>query len=149
MNAIELLKKDHQKIKDILESIANSRPTALKTREKLINKLYDLISLHAALEEKLIYPLGMKHTALKNLTREAYEGHKAVEVLLKKALKIETNDESWLAKCIVIKENLEHHLKEEEENMLPALSKILSKDDLADIGKKMLIFKEKHIMQSA
>jgi len=147
MHALEILKKDHQEVKDVLESIVNSSPTAIKTREKLLHKLPALISLHTTIEEKLIYPLGLKDPLLESLTREAYEEHNAVGMLLKKVLKIEVNDEYWIAKCFVIKENLEHHIKEEEENMFPALSKKLSEEDLDHIGKKILKFKEEKIIK--
>ena len=147
MNAIAILKKDHKEIKEVLHSISKSNPTAVKTREKLVKKLHFLIKQHTSIEEKLIYPLGMKDPKLEKITREAYEEHVAVNLLLKKLLKIEVNDENWLAKCTVIKENLEHHIEEEESEFFPALEKFLSKDDLIELGKKILTLKGKFIIE--
>ena len=147
MNAIEILKKDHKEIRETLQMIEKSKPTAIKNREKLIDKLHKLITLHTKIEEKFIYPLGLKDKKLESTTREAYEEHNAVDMLIKKALKVEVTDEYWLAKCTVIKENLEHHIKEEEENMFPALEKILSEIELAALGNKIISFKTIHIIK--
>ncbi|HXH55225.1 MAG TPA: hemerythrin domain-containing protein [Gammaproteobacteria bacterium] len=149
MNAIDILLQDHAEIKKVLKSITESKNTALKSRKTLMTKLSDLIKVHTTLEEKLVYPLTLKNRSLEKLTREAYEEHNAVDMLLKKALKVEVNDPSWLAKFKVIKENLEHHIdKEEEQKMFPALKKILPKQDLEEIGDKMLILKKNLITKS-
>ncbi|HEV2523763.1 MAG TPA: hemerythrin domain-containing protein [Gammaproteobacteria bacterium] len=148
MNAIDILMEDHNEVKKVLLSITESKNTATRSRKTLIEKLSTLIKIHTKLEEKLLYPLSLKDRALEKLTREAYEEHNAVDMLLKKALKVEVNDQSWLAKCTVIRENLEHHIKEEEQKLFPALKKILSKQDLEEIGDKMLILKKGLIAKS-
>jgi hemerythrin-like domain-containing protein len=142
MTAIDILVQDHNEIKKVLKSIAQSKNTAIKSRKALITKLADFIQVHTKLEEKLVYPLSLKNRNLEKLTREAYEEHDAVDMLLKKALKVEVNDPNWLAKCTVIKENLEHHIKEEEQQLFPALKKILSKKELEEIGEEMSVLKQ-------
>lgn len=143
MNAIDILMQDHEQVKKVLQSIMQSKSSAKKSRKELMGKLITLIKIHTRLEEKLIYPLCLKHKPLEPLTREAYEEHSAVDMLLKKALKVEVNDQNWLAKCSVIKENLEHHIEEEEQKLFPALKKILSKGDLEEMGEKILMLKSK------
>ena len=146
MDAIDILKIDHQEVIAVLQSILKTKPTAVKTREKLINKLHFLVKLHTTVEEKLIYPLGLNHPSLEKIIRESFAEHEAVDMLLKKVLKVEVNDENWLAKCNVIKENLEHHIQEEEQNLFPALNKVLSKEQLKEIGSKVLTLKQKQLM---
>jgi hemerythrin-like domain-containing protein len=142
MNALDILMQDHNDVKKLLASITKSKNTALASRKTLITRLSDLIKMHTQLEEKLLYPLSLKEGNLEQLTREAYEEHNAVDMLLKKALKVEVDDKNWLAKCTVIKENLEHHIKEEEQQLFPALKKILSKQELEEIGDRMLVLKK-------
>lgn len=146
MNAIDILKKDHHEVLDVLQSILESKPTAVRTREKLIKKLYSLVKLHSTVEEKLIYPIGLNHPELEKITRESFAEHEAVDILLKKVLKVEVNDENWLAKCNVIKENLEHHIQEEEQTLFPALNKQLSQEDLKDMANKILVLKQKQLV---
>jgi len=148
MNAIEILKKDHQEVMSVLQSILKSKITAVKTREKLINKLYSLVKLHSIVEEKLIYPTGLAHPKLEKITRESLAEHEAVDILFKKILKVEVNDENWLAKCNVIKENLEHHIDEEEKNLFPILNKLLSEEDLKDMGNRILLLKQKQLIEA-
>lgn len=144
MSAIEILKKDHQEVLNTFKLIQKTSHNAKKTREKLINKAYQMILMHSKAEEKLIYPLGLNISPLEQLTREAYEEHATVELLLNKIMNTEVDDESWLAKCSVIKENLNHHIKEEESKMFPALKKNLTTNELKELGKNILDFKIQH-----
>lgn len=148
MNAIEILKKDHQEVMSVLQTILKTKTTAVKTREKLIKKLYSLVKLHSTIEEKLIYPTGLAQAKLEKITRESLAEHEAVDILFKKILKVEVNDENWLAKCNVIKENLEHHIDEEEKNLFPILNKLLSEEDLKDMGNRILLLKQKQLIEA-
>ncbi|MDB6096855.1 MAG: Hemerythrin cation binding domain protein [Francisellaceae bacterium] len=144
MNAIDILKKDHQEVLKIFKTISKTGPKALKKREELLNKVKNMVMLHAKIEEKLIYPLGIEKKSLENLTREAIEEHAAVKLLFARISKVPVDSENWLAKCTVIQENLKHHIEEEEKGMFPSLQKSLSLEELNELGIKILNFKKKH-----
>jgi hypothetical protein len=73
---------------------------------------------------------------VKDEVREAYEEHKQVKALLAAIAEISPDDESYSAKIKVLKEDVEHHVKEEEGEMFPDARKYL-RGKLEDLGAQM------------
>ena len=59
-----------------------------------------------------------------------------------KQIDVETDDDKWKAKFTVMKENVEHHIKDEEEKLFPKAEKLLGADKLGALGVKMADLKE-------
>lgn len=114
MNIFELLKRDHQKVKQILEELSETTSRATKKRQQLLEQLIDELKIHEKIEERIFYPPLKENKNTRQLTLEAYEEHYAVNDMLAKLVKLDPSDERWLAKLTVIKENLSHHIDEEE-----------------------------------
>jgi hemerythrin-like domain-containing protein len=47
------------------------------------------------------------------------------------------DDETWGAKLTVMKENLEHHIEEEEGEMFKKARQVMSEDELSELGDRM------------
>ena len=52
-------------------------------------------------------------------------------------LDMDSSDEQWMAKCSVLKEDIQHHVKEEENELFPQVQKDFSKKRLGDLGRQM------------
>lgn len=137
MDALELLKIDHKKVTKLLEELENTTERAVKTREKLFAELNAELLLHEELEEKLLYPLLKNEDSTKDITLESYQEHHVVDILLKELNEMNVTDEAWPAKLKVLKENLEHHIQEEENKMFPKTKKVINQATLIELGKKM------------
>lgn len=140
MNAIELLKKDHKTVKSLLAKLMDTTERAIKTRSELLEKIRTEVSIHTTLEEKLFYPAfnkaGAKDEA--KMVAEAKEEHRAVEELvLPDLFKTEPGSINFSGRMKVLKELLEHHIEEEEEEMFKDAAKLMSKDQLLELGKQM------------
>lgn len=142
MNILNLLKKDHVIVKKILSDIFNTTARANKKREKLFNYLKKELQDHEEIEENILYPIFKNNNQTKNLILESYEEHHVVDLILSELSKLAVSDESWLAKIKVLKENLYHHIKEEEKSLFPSIEKISGKEKLMELGKKMLEMKK-------
>jgi iron-sulfur cluster repair protein YtfE (RIC family) len=96
-----------------------SRPK--KTRKRSFNQIKGALEVHAAIEEEIFYPAVKKARSeeVKGEVRKAYEEHKQVKALLAAIAEISPYDESYSAKIKVLKEDVEHHVKEEEGEMFP------------------------------
>ena len=117
MNAFALLKADHEKVAGILETIEETTERAVKGRDELFARLKAELDLHAMIEEEILYPALEDTEEAPEITLEAYEEHRVVKQLLSE-LEIEPKDtEEWTAKFSVLKENIEHHVEEEEGEM--------------------------------
>ncbi len=144
MNVIDLLKKDHEKVKTILEALKNTTERSIKTREEKLNILKKEFIIHAQFEEKVFYPSVKAEDEIKNLVLEAYEEHYEVKIMLKELDKLALDDERWKARLTVIKENIEHHIKEEENDLFPKIKKLIPAEKLEEMAEQLKKFKEQH-----
>lgn len=142
MNAFALLKADHQKVAGILETIEGTTERAPKGRSELFERLKEELDLHARIEEEIFYPALEDSEETRDITLEAYEEHRLVKQLLSE-LESEPNDtEEWTAKFTVLKENIEHHVEEEEGEMFKKARAVLSEDEIETLGERLMKVKQ-------
>lgn len=137
MNAIELLKSDHETVAGLMEKIDETTERALKTREELFARLKSELDLHAEIEEQIFYPAIEDAEETRDITLEAYEEHKVVKRLLTELADEPKDTEQWTAKFTVLKENVEHHVEEEEGEMFKKARTVLSKDQIDELGTRL------------
>ena len=142
MNAFTLLKEDHEKVAGLLEKIDGTTERATKGREELFTQLKNELDIHARIEEEILYPVLEEHEETRAISLEAYEEHALVKQLLEELASLPKNDEQWTAKFTVLKENVEHHVKEEEGEMFTKARKVLSKDQIEELGTRLQEAKE-------
>lgn len=144
MNAIEILKADHEKVKTILAQLSESTDRAVKKRTDLLDKLEMEISIHTQLEEQILYPAfkaaGGKDEA--EMYYEAKEEHRTVDSLVLPDLKAtDPTKPEFAGRVKVVKELLEHHIEEEETDMFPHAKKLLGKAKLDELGAQMEVLR--------
>lgn len=137
MDAFTLLKNDHQKVAGLLEKLEGTTERALKTREELFTQLKSELDVHAEIEEKIFYPVLKKADETRDITLEAFEEHRLVKQLLGELAAEAKDDEQWTAKFTVLKENIEHHVEEEEGEMFKKARKVLSKAEIEELGTRL------------
>ena len=142
MNAFTLLKEDHEKVAALLEKIDGTTERATKGREELFTQLKNELDIHARIEEEILYPVLEEHEETRAISLEAYEEHALVKQLLEELASSPKNDEQWTAKFTVLKENVEHHVEEEEGEMFTKARKVLSKDQIEELGTRLQEAKE-------
>lgn len=134
MNAIDLLKSQHREVEKIFELIEKSKSSTEKTA--LMRDVADSLAGHAAIEEQIFYPSVMENET-EDMLREAVEEHLAVKRVIVDLLETSVEDESFDAKVKVLKEQVEHHVKEEEGELFSRVKKDFSADSLEEMGTKM------------
>ena len=137
MNAFTLLKADHKKVAGILEKIDATTERGVKTREELFTQLKTELDIHTRIEETIFYPTLEKADETHDITLEAFEEHKVVKTLLGELESLGKDKEEWTAKFTVLKENIEHHVEEEEGGMFTKARKVLSESEAEDLGSRM------------
>jgi iron-sulfur cluster repair protein YtfE (RIC family) len=147
MDAFTLLKNDHEKVAGILEKIDATTERAAKGREELFTQLKNELDVHARIEEEILYPALEEYEETRDISLEAYEEHALVKQLLEELAAAPKDDETWTAKFTVLKENVEHHVEEEEGEMFTEARKVLSKDEIEELGNRLE--KAKQIQKSA
>ena len=143
MNAFTLLKADHEKVAGILEKLDATTERGVKTREELFTQLKTELDLHTEIEETIFYPALAEHDETRDITLEGIEEHGIVKELLAELETMSKDDEVWTAKMTVLKENIEHHVEEEEGEMFSKARKALTEEEIESLGTRMEAAKKK------
>ncbi|MBD0325812.1 MAG: hemerythrin domain-containing protein, partial [Pyrinomonadaceae bacterium] len=131
------LKKDHEKVSGILEKLDATTERGIKTREELFAQLKNELDIHAQIEEQILYPVLKELKETHEITLEAFEEHAVVKQLLAELEVLSKDDETWGAKLTVLKENVEHHVEEEEDEMFKDARKVLGQEQLEELGARL------------
>ena len=136
MNALELLKQDHEEVKELFEQAEGTDDS--KEQRNIFKQIKKALESHARIEEGIFYPAMEKHAHLKDLVLESYEEHKQIKILLKEMDDLVTGSEKFEPKLRVLQEIVEHHAEEEEEGkMFPQVRKLIDDAALGQLGRKL------------
>lgn len=142
MDAIALLKEDHDRVKKMLADGEETTERAEKTRAEVFAKLKEDMLIHERIEEEIFYPALKSHPKAKEIVLEGYEEHHVVDEIMGELEATDVTDETWGAKFKVMKENIEHHIEEEEGEMFAKARSVFSADELETLGERMLELKK-------
>jgi len=149
MDALSLLKEDHDKVKKMLQELESTTERGVKTRQELFTKLKQELQIHEAIEEEIFYPALKSHPKTKEIALEAYEEHHVVDTVMAEIEGVGYDDEQWGAKFKVMKENLEHHIEEEEGEMFKQAKQVFEPAELTQLGESMMRRKEQLMKQQS
>jgi hemerythrin superfamily protein len=139
MDPIELLKNDHDEVEDLFEQYEKAGDNAQATKQGLFDQIREALTVHMDIEETIFYPAvkAVRDEEIRDEVREADEEHHVVKMLLGELSKMTPSDEQFDAKMTVLKENVEHHVEEEESELLPDAKKQLSDKMMEQLGEEM------------
>jgi iron-sulfur cluster repair protein YtfE (RIC family) len=138
-DAIILLKTDHAAVKKLFAQEEKLGKAGGEKKAALFNQIKAALEVHATIEEEIFYP-AVKEARSENVkdeVREGYEEHKQIKSLLAQISRITPADETYDMKIKVLKEDVEHHVKDEEAEMFPDAKKFLGKARLLELGAKL------------
>jgi hemerythrin superfamily protein len=134
MDAIEMLEEQHRDVEDLFEEFEQAE--AGEKRE-VFEEIADQLSVHATIEEKHFYP-AVKAKKTADMVLEAFEEHLQIKRAIADCLAVAAKDTKTLqAKVKVLKEEVEHHVEEEEKELFPTVKKLLGADELLAIAQEM------------
>ncbi len=136
MNALDLLKKQHEEVSKLFKKYDKLGEEEAEEKQELFEQIADRLAAHATIEEKFFYP-SIKTEDTEDIVREALEEHLSVKRLISDLLDMEPDDEAFDAKMQVLREQIEHHVEEEEDDMFKKVRKECSKEQLEDLGLQM------------
>ncbi|HEV8712376.1 MAG TPA: hemerythrin domain-containing protein [Candidatus Binatia bacterium] len=144
MNVTRLLEKDHTTVKELFKQFEKAGDRAYQKKQAIFEQINHELKAHAQVEEDIFYPAvkQLRAEEVKDLVREAIEEHKIVKALLEEIAAMSAQEEQYDAKVTVLKESVEHHVKEEEGEMFPTATKHLSTERLEELGTEIAARKE-------
>jgi hemerythrin-like domain-containing protein len=144
-NAITMLKSDHATVKRMLRElneIEGQSKAANSRRERLVADIEQELKTHAQVEEEVFYPAfkaaaERRKNGDEDMFYEAAEEHHIVDMVLPAIKSARTSSHEFQAKCKVLKDLVEHHIKEEEGQMFAAARQLFDEDQLRELGDLM------------
>jgi hemerythrin superfamily protein len=138
MKATDLLKRQHREVgKLFAQALKSENP---RERKELAAEICEKLELHTALEEEIFYPAYRAEAGTQkgeDRVMEAYEEHHVVKLVLAEVPGLDPSAENFTAKMTVLKELVEHHVEEEEDEMFPDAEKRLGADRLRELGEQI------------
>ena len=140
-NALDLLKEDHEKVKEAFKQFEKMDRSDVETCRELVESVCADLRVHTTLEEEIVYPALRKAIEDDDLMNEAAVEHETAKTLIDQLENMEADDPNFFATFTVLGEYVMHHVEEEEGEMFPQAKKAKSLD-LAALGEQLKARKE-------
>ena len=139
-DAIALLKEDHRRVEELFESFEKARGDERK--QKLALEICKELTIHTILEEEIFYP-ALDGKVEEDLLKESFVEHDAAKLLIAEIENGEPSEEFFDSKVKVLKEEIEHHVEEEEKRGEGLFAQARDADvDLDALGEQLARRKE-------
>lgn len=149
-DGIAVLREDHRAVKKLFKDFFAAGERAHATRRRIADKIITELSIHAGIEETVLYPRARAAVPARDGdVLEALEEHHIVKVTCAELEHMQPSDERFSAKMRVLMENVTHHIGEEEADLFPRLRKAFSRSEMLAMGEdlraaKMIVPKRPH-----
>jgi len=132
-NATQMIRQDHKKVEGLFRKVEQTKGTQAKRR--LAENVMAELEIHAALEEEIFYPAVKKEVDDGSMVQEAIQEHQTVKQLIAGLKGMGRADDEFESQFSQLVENVQHHVEEEENEMLPKVED--SELDLNSLGAEM------------
>ncbi len=124
-DALELLKSQHDEVKDMFDKFEELGERANVSKKKLANEICEALIMHTSIEEEIFYPALRKTSKeMEDMLDEAFVEHASAKDLIAQVQEMEPDEDYYDAKVKVLGEYVSHHVEEEEEEMFPKVRKL-------------------------
>lgn len=134
MNAIELLKNDHNKVSLLFQKV---KATKDGEHKDIFEQIKAELEVHTHIEETIFYPKMKEEKELEDIVLEGIEEHHQVKIFLRELSALADDSEKFEPKLKVLMEDVTHHVQEEEGKMFPKIEEIFDEATLEELGAEM------------
>lgn len=135
MNIYQRLIEDHGKQRGMAAGLADTEG-ASNERQRLFNAFYEELEAHAAAEEQTFYAELIATADGQEKARHSVAEHKTAADLLKELTQTDMSSGAWLQKFKKLKEEVEHHLDEEENEVFPLAMTLISDERAEELAQE-------------
>ena len=140
MNAIELLKQDHDKVDKLFQKVKGEQGEQAQLAEQIRIEL----EVHTQIEEQIFYPYLLENgdEEIQSIVKEGIEEHRQVKTLLKQIQGLSDGSDSLEPKLEVVMEDVIHHVQEEEGELFPLVTEQFDGETLQELGQELQEMKQ-------
>jgi hemerythrin superfamily protein len=133
MDAIAMLKMQHQEVDELFDRIQHASP---EEKILLLGQISERLTLHATIEERHFYPFCMR-MGIQDMVDHSMEEHAEVKQLIAEILQMKRHDPRIEQDTLKLMTSVQSHVKEEENTLFPRLMSVASEEDLRTVGMEM------------
>lgn len=138
MNVINLLKEDHREAIELIERLEDVKESnTVSEGEDLFRQLRGALEMHSSAEEEIFYPALKAFDETRDVVKEAYQEHNKIDQLLAEMALLSLADEEFQDKLAELKEVIEDHVSEEEEELFSRAEELFEESKLQEMGNQM------------
>jgi hemerythrin superfamily protein len=138
-DALAILRADHRRVTELFDQFEALGDRAHKSRQRLVERIIEELSVHAGIEEATFYPAIRERFDAdgRSDVLEAIEEHHVVKLLLAELESMDPSDERFVAKATVLREIVDHHVDEEEKELFREVRAAFTRSELVDLGRSL------------
>lgn len=147
---VEMLKQDHARVKGLFRKWEAAPAGQPERRRELVVQIIRELVVHERIEEDVFYPAFRQAAGAKGkeIVAHSHMEHEVVDNLVDQLQQTDLDDPQFEGLLRLVIENVEHHIQEEEEKMLPKAHDVLGADRLEELAGAMMELKEGLIDQT-
>ncbi len=137
MKATDFLKRQHRDVMRLFKEVEKTEDR--RNRKRLMDEIASHLKVHTTIEEEIFYPAvqGIGTGKAEEMMLEAVEEHHVVDLVLAELPKVDPAAESFEAKMTVLRELVQHHVQEEQDEVFPMAERKLGKERIAELGTQL------------
>ena len=138
MNALNLLKKDHESVRTLFSRFERTSKTDLERRNDLLAQIRREIQIHSRSEEEIFYPaLKALNGEGRQLVSQALNDHKDINELLTQISRLKLTAKNFDDRFEALFEIVDQHVEEEEGEIFRFAEENCSEQELEDLGRQI------------
>lgn len=141
MHVFELLRNDHRVVNEIIEELAGCEDA--ETCRTLFERLHTELEAHARIEEEHFYPALRRAAGANEEVQDGREEHQEMRELVSRLGTLEPDSDDWTDTLLELRDVIDHHVADEEDEMFAQAEASLSEESLRTIGEEMEREKER------
>ena len=135
VTAIDLLMDQHREVEERFDDLEEAVSDA--ERKEVCAQLCDQLAIHAKIEETIFYP-AVKSEDTEDQLLEAVEEHLQVKRVIADLLELDPSEDRFMATVKVLRDDVQHHVEEEEDELFPKVKKLVAADRLVAMAQEMM-----------
>lgn len=147
MNAFEILKKDHREVDALMAQLEKADGSAAD--RQTFETLRESLTIHAEAEETILYPALEEFEETEEEAEHSYDEHAEVKSMLAQMGELEPKSDEFQNLLAQLKSSVQHHVKEEESELFPKGEELLGEEELEEMGREIMEFKEESMSSDA
>lgn len=139
MNAIELLKEEHQEVMRMIDELETSDEEMASDPldTEIFNRLNESLKMHTRMEEEIFYPAMEQFNETRQMVQDSYKDHDQIDQFLAQLSALPPAEEQFQETLSDLRDAVENHVEQEEGEMFPKAEELLDLNRLNEMGRQM------------